>query len=45
MKRRFMSVAVALALSTAASPLIAEDAALARARALLEKVPLVDAPP
>jgi hypothetical protein len=44
MKRRFMSVAVALALSTAASPLIAEDAALAR-RALLEKVPLVDAPP
>ena len=42
MKRRFMSVAVALALSAAASPLVAEDAALARARALLERVPLVD---
>ena len=43
MKRRFMFVAVVLALSTAASPLVADDAALARARALLEKVPLVDA--
>jgi membrane dipeptidase len=42
MKRRFLSVAVALALATAASPLIAQDAALARARALLEKAPLVD---
>jgi membrane dipeptidase len=31
-----------LALSTAASPLIAEDAAQVRARALLDRVPLVD---
>src|SRR6478752_5491158 len=37
-----MSVAVALALSIAASPLMAEDAALVRARALLDKVPLID---
>ena len=42
MTRRVMAVATALALSTAVSPIVAEDAALARARALLEKVPLVD---
>ena len=42
MKRRFMSVAAALALAAGASPLIAQDAALVRARALLEKAPLVD---
>jgi membrane dipeptidase len=42
MRRSLASVAVALALATAASPLIAEDAALVRARALLDKVPLVD---
>ena len=42
MKRRFMSVAVALAVAAGASPLIAQDAALARARALLENTPLVD---
>jgi membrane dipeptidase len=44
MTRRFTSSAAALAvaLATAASPLVAEDAALVRARALLEKVPLID---
>jgi hypothetical protein len=42
MKRRAMSVAVALALATAASTLIAEDAALVRARAFLANVPLPD---
>ena len=34
--------ALALAVATAASPLVAEDAALVRARALLDKVPLID---
>ena len=48
MPSRLASVAVAitatctLILATAASPLVAEDAALVRARALLDKVPLVD---
>ena len=42
MKTRLLSVAVALAFSTAVLPLHAEDAALVRARALLEKAPLVD---
>ena len=42
MKRHFISVALAFVFFTAASTLIAEDAALARARALLERVPLID---
>jgi membrane dipeptidase len=38
----FVAAAVALGLGLAASPLVAEDAALTRARALLDKVPLID---
>lgn len=46
MKRRLLSVAVVLAFSIGAGAgaraLVAEDAALTRARALLDKVPLID---
>ena len=42
MKQRIAYVSLALALSTAASPVITQDAALARARDLLAKVPLID---
>jgi membrane dipeptidase len=42
MKHPCVFLAVAITLSTASSPLLAEDAALVRARALLERVPLVD---
>jgi membrane dipeptidase len=42
MKRHVISVAAALALVGGASPIIVQDATLARARALLEKVPLID---
>jgi membrane dipeptidase len=37
-----IAAAVALVLATAASPLIAQDAALVRARAVLDKAPLID---
>ncbi|HEU4939568.1 MAG TPA: hypothetical protein VFT39_24130 [Vicinamibacterales bacterium] len=42
MKRLIVSVSVALALCTAASLLVAQDAEPARARVLLAKVPLID---
>ena len=42
MKRLIVSVSVAVALCTAASLLVAQDAALARARVLLAKAPLID---
>jgi membrane dipeptidase len=42
MKQLIVSVSVAVALCTAASLLVAQDAALARARVLLAKAPLID---
>ena len=42
MKRRVISVAAVLALAAGASPIISQDATRARARALLEKAPLID---
>ncbi len=42
MLRRLSAIAVALALAPAGWPLVAQDAALARARALLEKTALID---
>jgi membrane dipeptidase len=42
MKRLIASASVAVALCFAASMLVAQDAALARARVLLSKVPLID---
>jgi membrane dipeptidase len=42
MKRSSVSLAIVLAVWIASSPLVADDAALARARALLERVALVD---
>jgi membrane dipeptidase len=42
MKRPVVFAAMALALATATSPLNAQDAALVRARAILDKAPLID---
>jgi membrane dipeptidase len=42
MTRRVLPVAIAIVVAIAASPIVAQDAALTRARALLDKVPLVD---
>ena len=42
MKPRLVSVSIALALSSVAMPLVAQDAVLERARLLLSNVPLID---